>query len=125
MEVTTAMSDPVDTETQLSEDDLKVAVEVVLAEHVDRFLDSHGGAVHVKSVTNGVVELGFDGACRSCPAVSATFHSTILPAIEKIPAVKHVKTPNVNVSSAAVARIIELTRRRPTYQPQQARENAS
>ena len=119
------MSDGVDTETPVSEDELRTAVEFVLNEHVDRFLDSHGGAVHVKSVTNGEVELGFDGACRSCPAVSATFHSTILPALQKIPAVKNVKTPNVNVSSAAVARIIELTRRRPTYQPEQARENAS
>lgn len=97
----------------LAEAQLKEAVELVLSEHVDRFLDSHGGAVRVKSVHDGEVELGFEGACRSCPAVSATFHSTILPAIQRIPMVKHVKTPNVNISAAAVARIIELTRRRP------------
>jgi Fe-S cluster biogenesis protein NfuA len=110
----TAMSNPLTPEMTLSEAQLKEAVELVLSEHVDRFLDSHGGAVHVKSVHDGEVELGFEGACRSCPAVSATFYSTILPAIQKIPAVKNVKTPHVNISAAAVSRIIELTRRRPT-----------
>jgi Fe-S cluster biogenesis protein NfuA len=110
---------------EMTEEELKVAVEYVLHEYVDRFLDSHGGAVHVKSVTDGNVELKFDGACTSCPAVSATFHAKVLPALNKIPAVKSVKTPNVNVSSAAVARIIQLTKGRPTYRPQQPRENAS
>ena len=112
MDATTAMSSAAPEMTP-SEVQLKVAVELVLAQHVDRFLDSHGGAVRVKSVHDGEVELGFEGACRSCPAVSATFHSTILPAIQRVPAVKGVKTTNINISAAAVSRIMELTRRRP------------
>lgn len=34
--------------------------------------DSHGGAIRVVGVTDGVVEVELRGACRGCPAVGVT-----------------------------------------------------
>lgn len=93
-----------------TEADLRQRVDAVIVEHVGRFLDSHGGAVATASVTaDGDVTLQFDGACRACPAVAATFFSKVAPIVRAVPGVRSVHAPNVNVSEAAVQRILALS----------------
>lgn len=94
-------------------DATRKAVEEALEDHADRFLDSHGGAVHVKSVVDGHVELIFEGACSACPAVAATFYSKVAPVVRAVPGVRTVATSNVNVSEAAVQRILTISSPRP------------
>ena len=95
-------------------EDVKRDVEAALAEHVARFLDSHGGAVSTASVNDeGDVTLKFAGACQACPAVAATFFSKVAPAVRAVPGVRSVHTPNVNISEAAVKRILSISTKRP------------
>lgn len=90
--------------------DLQQRVDAAIGEHIARFLDSHGGAVASASVTpEGDVTLRFDGACRACPAVAATFFSKVAPVVRAVPGVRSVHAPNVNVSEAAVNRILALS----------------
>ena len=39
------------------------------------FVNSHGGALVVHSVRDGVVEIAMDGACDHCPAAEITMHA--------------------------------------------------
>jgi len=90
--------------------DLRQRVDAAIREHIARFLDSHGGAVASASVTaDGDVTLQFDGACRACPAVAATFFSKVAPIVRAVPGFRSVHAPNVNVSEAAVQRILALS----------------
>ncbi|MFF0145965.1 Fe-S cluster biogenesis protein NfuA [Amycolatopsis sulphurea] len=89
---------------------LQHKVDAALEAHVSRFLDSHGGAVASASITpEGDVTLRFDGACQACPAVAATFYSKVAPIVRAVPGVRSVSAPNVNVSEAAVDRILSLS----------------
>lgn len=93
--------------------DIKAQVERILSDHAARFLDSHGGAVHVALVNHGEVELRFEGACSACPAVAATFYSKVAPLVRAVPGVTGVKTPNVHISEAAVRRLLTISTKRP------------
>jgi len=39
------------------------------------FVNSHGGALVVRSVHDGVVEVAMEGACDECPAAEITMHA--------------------------------------------------
>ena len=39
------------------------------------FVNSHGGALVVHSVRDGVVEIAMEGACDHCPAAEITMHA--------------------------------------------------
>ncbi|WP_003892570.1 NifU family protein [Mycolicibacterium smegmatis] len=88
---------------------VRAAVDQAIHQHLGRFLDSHGGAVSASSVSpDGDVVLEFQGACRACPAVAATFYSKVAPLIRQVDGVRSVSAPNVHVSEAAVHRILAL-----------------
>jgi Fe-S cluster biogenesis protein NfuA len=89
---------------------LQAAVDAAIHRHLGRFLDSHGGAVAAASVSSdGDVTLKFDGACRACPAVAATFFSKVAPLIRDVDGVRSVSAPNVHVAEAAVERILLIS----------------
>lgn len=89
--------------------DLKSAVDQAIHHHLGRFLDSHGGAVAAASVSrDGDVTLEFDGACRACPAVAATFYSKVAPLIRQVDGVRSVHAPNVHVAEVAIQRIVSI-----------------
>lgn len=89
--------------------ELQAAVDAAIHQHLGRFLDSHGGAVAAASVSpDGDVTLKFDGACRACPAVAATFYSKVAPLIRRVEGVRSVSAPNVHVAEAAVERILSI-----------------
>jgi Fe-S cluster biogenesis protein NfuA len=89
---------------------IQSAVDQAIRQHLGRFLDSHGGAVAAASVSPaGDVVLAFQGACRACPAVAATFYSKVAPLIKQVDGVRSVSAPNVNVSEAAVRRVLALS----------------
>ena len=89
---------------------VQAAVDAAIHQHLGRFLDSHGGAVAAASVSqDGDVTLEFDGACRACPAVAATFFSKVAPLIRKVDGVRSVSAPNVHVADAAVERILSIS----------------
>ncbi|MGV9801250.1 NifU family protein [Mycobacterium sp. NPDC003449] len=90
--------------------DIRSAVEEAITLHLGRFLDSHGGAVGAASVSpDGDVVLEFEGACRGCPAVAATFYSKVAPLLRRVDGVRSVSAPNVNVSEAAVRRLLTVS----------------
>jgi Fe-S cluster biogenesis protein NfuA len=96
--------------TSASPADLQHRVDAAIDEHIARFLDSHGGAVASATVTpDGDVTLRFAGACQACPAVAATFYSKVAPIVRAVSGVRSVHAPNVNVSEAAVTRILALS----------------
>lgn len=89
---------------------LQAAVDAAIRQQLGRFLDSHGGAVAAASVSpEGDVTLKFDGACRACPAVAATFYSKVAPLIRQVEGVRSVTAPNVHVSEVAVDRILSIS----------------
>lgn len=89
---------------------VQAAVDAAIHQHLGRFLDSHGGAVAAASVSaDGHVTLKFDGACRACPAVAATFYSKVAPLIRRVEGVRSVSAPNVHVAERAVERILSIS----------------
>jgi Fe-S cluster biogenesis protein NfuA len=89
---------------------LRVEVERHLSRHVRRFLDSHAGDVAVQAVrSTGEVELEFKGACASCPALPATFYTAVAPIVREVPGVTSVTTGAVNISAAAVERLVKIS----------------
>jgi Fe-S cluster biogenesis protein NfuA len=89
---------------------LRRQVEQHLSRHVRRFLDSHAGDVVVKAVRpGGEIELEFKGACTSCPALPATFYTAVAPLVREVPGVTGVTTAAVNVSEAAVRRLVKVS----------------
>ncbi|MET0451853.1 MAG: NifU family protein [Mycobacterium sp.] len=98
------------TTTPLDTDRVQAAVDEAIRQHLGRFLDSHGGAVAAASVSrDGDVTLAFDGACRACPAVAATFYSKVAPLIRQVDGVRSVSAPNVHVADVAVERILSIS----------------
>jgi Fe-S cluster biogenesis protein NfuA len=116
--LSTAMVEPMteSTGTSFAERERLVAiVDGVLDREVRHLLDSHAGNVRVRSVSaSGVVDLVFDGACTSCPALPATLHTAVAPVLRKVPGVTDVRTSNVNISRAAADRLLAITKKPPT-----------
>lgn len=98
------------TTTRFTAGDVQAAVDAAIHQHLGRFLDSHGGAVAAATVSEaGDVTLQFDGACRACPAVAATFHGKVAPLIRQVEGVRSVNAPNVHVAEVAVERILSIS----------------
>lgn len=51
---------------------LRMAVHDVIEGEVGAYIRSHGGALELLDVHDGVVEVRFDGACAHCPASEIT-----------------------------------------------------
>ena len=64
----------------------------VLAGSVGDYVRSHGGALQVADVTDGVVRIALDGTCDHCPAAGLTLHARVETAVrERWPALAGVR----------------------------------
>ena len=56
-------------------DALEAAARQIADGSLGTFVNSHGGALVVHSVRDGVVEIAMEGACDHCPAAEITMHA--------------------------------------------------
>lgn len=64
----------------------------VVGSHLAGYIASHGGAITVTRVADGVVEVDFGGACTDCPAAGRTLHDRIERTIrDRFPALADVR----------------------------------
>src|SRR5688572_15187495 len=91
------------TATRITRED----VEAVLEEHVLPYVRNHGGDVLIDGIdADGAVTCRLEGACRGCPAAPVTAVAVIERALRAhLGAGIAVRTPQLAVSSAALARI--------------------
>ncbi len=54
---------------------LEAAARQIADGSLGTFVNSHGGALVVHSVRDGVVEIAMEGACDHCPAAEITMHA--------------------------------------------------
>lgn len=66
-----------------NDDSLRVVARDVVEAELGGFITSHGGAIAVEDVDDGVVTLSFGGACEHCPAAGFTLHARIEAAIRR------------------------------------------
>lgn len=57
------------------DDALEAAAREIAAGPVGRIAQLHGGSFQVRSVHDGVVDVGLEGACQDCPAAVITMHA--------------------------------------------------
>jgi Fe-S cluster biogenesis protein NfuA len=87
-------------------------------------LRGHAGDVVVAEVSDGVVTLDYQGACRGCPALHFTHAAVVEPALERVEGVRRVAPPRSDISPAVLERIRRMARvHRPI--PTGARSKAS
>jgi Fe-S cluster biogenesis protein NfuA len=68
-------------------------------------LRGHGGDAVVTDVTDGVVTVDFQGACRGCPAQGFTLLGAVEPALTAVEGVTAVKTARSAISPMVRERI--------------------
>lgn len=84
-------------------------------EPVRRRLLAHGGDLQVTHVSpDGVAQVEFTGACSGCPALAFTFSAVVGPAVERLPGVTGVTSPQVKKSRFVMARVDALMRQQQT-----------
>ena len=57
------------------DDALEAAARQIADGSLGTFINSHGGALVVQSVRDGVVEIAMEGSCDHCPAAEITMHA--------------------------------------------------
>lgn len=72
-------------------------------------LRGHGGDVVVGDISDGVVDLEFQGACRGCPAQAFTFVSVLEPAVTSVAEVTKVQSSRSHISPFVVERIHRMS----------------
>lgn len=103
------MTDSLRTDRVQTPDD-PVRTQVVAAlSTVKSRLRGHGGDVVVGDVTDGVVDLEFQGACRGCPAQGFTFVSVVEPAVRSVAEVTTVRSSRSHISPFVIERIRRLS----------------
>ena len=85
----------------------RAQVQAVLDEHVLPYVRNHGGDVQIDAIdADGAVTCRLEGACRGCPAAPVTTVAVIERALQAhLDAGVTVRTPQLSVSNAALARI--------------------
>jgi Fe-S cluster biogenesis protein NfuA len=68
-------------------------------------LRGHGGDAVVTDVTDGVVTVDFQGACRGCPAQAFTLLGAVEPALTAVAGVTAVNTARSTMSPMVLDRI--------------------
>lgn len=72
-------------------------------------LRGHGGDVVIGHISDGVVDLEFQGACRGCPAQAFTFVAVVEPAVRAVHAVTTVESSRSHISPFVVERIRKMS----------------
>jgi Fe-S cluster biogenesis protein NfuA len=68
-------------------------------------LRGHAGDVVVAGLTDGLVTLEYQGACRGCPALHFTHAAVVEPALTGVEGVTSVAPPRSDISPAVLERI--------------------
>ena len=72
---------------------LREVASAVLAGEVGELAHSHGGAIELDSVHDGVVTVRMEGACNGCPAAGLTLHARLERRLrEACPELREVRT---------------------------------
>lgn len=66
-----------------SDTDIEQAARAVIAEQLGHLAASHGGALELVDVSNGVVTVEMQGACSGCPAASMTLQGRFETALRQ------------------------------------------
>lgn len=80
-------------------------IAVVLRDRVMPVLKSHGGGVYVRSFEDGVLHVGWVGACVGCPLRPFTVAAVLEPALCGVDGVERVEAEGSRLSAAASARL--------------------
>jgi Fe-S cluster biogenesis protein NfuA len=94
---------------QRTDADVRADVDAALTAVKSR-LRGHGGDVAVLDVTDGVVDVDFQGACRGCPAQAFTHVGVLEAALAEVPGVTGVRSSRSQISPAVVERIRRAVR---------------
>jgi Fe-S cluster biogenesis protein NfuA len=77
--------------------------------HLHRVLRGHGGDLRVADPDgDGDLEVEFVGACRGCPALAFTYSAVVHPTLSSLEGVRSVRSRQVKLSPAIVARVRAL-----------------
>ena len=88
-----------------AEEALRREIQEKLDARIRPLLQVHGGDLTLLTVSDGAVDLRFEGACVGCPLRPVTMAVTIGPALRAIDGVESVRAEGVHVSQAAAARL--------------------
>jgi Fe-S cluster biogenesis protein NfuA len=81
-----------DNYTDLSDDELRQRIEEVLHRDVAPIAGSHGGAVEVESVRDGVLTVTLTGTCRGCALSGRTIGDLVTRAVQaRYPQIREVR----------------------------------
>lgn len=90
------------------------AAVAALAGEVGELARSHGGAIELESVEDGVVTVRMRGACNGCPAAEVTLHARLERQLrESCPQIREVRSAGVRGTLAAGLPWPRFARRRP------------
>ncbi|QLL09868.1 NifU family protein [Mycobacterium vicinigordonae] len=80
-------------DAELSDEALRAGIEDVLARDVAPLADSHGGAISVVSVHDGILTLALDGACLGCPMSGRTLGDLVARSVQsRYPQIREIRT---------------------------------
>ena len=81
-----------DDHTELSDDELRQRIEEILQSDVAPIAASHGGAVKVDSVRDGVLSVELAGACRGCSLSERTIGGLVTRTVQaRYPQIREVR----------------------------------
>ncbi|BBX61591.1 hypothetical protein MSAS_07650 [Mycobacterium saskatchewanense] len=81
-----------DDSADLGDDELRLRIEEILRRDVAPVADSHGGAVAVHSVHDGVLTVTLAGACHGCSAGERTMSDLVARAVQaRYPQIREVR----------------------------------
>ncbi|MEH3154307.1 MAG: NifU family protein [Gordonia paraffinivorans] len=91
------------------DDVLRAAAREVLDGDVGAFVASHGGALTVVDVTDGVVTVDLAGACSHCPAADVTLTDRFADAVRaRAPQLRAVRTAQAPADRGHLRRLLPL-----------------
>ncbi|GAA1881253.1 NifU family protein [Williamsia serinedens] len=91
------------------DDVLRAAAHEVLDGDVGAFVASHGGALRVVDVTDGVITVDLAGACSHCPAADVTLTDRFADAVRaRAPQLRTVRTAERSVERGPLRRLLPL-----------------
>jgi Fe-S cluster biogenesis protein NfuA len=87
-------------------DDAEIAARVgaVLELEIRPLLQIHGGGIDLLSVSNGALELEFQGACRGCALQGVTYAVAVRQRLLEVPGVTDVAVKGIRLSRFALER---------------------
>lgn len=77
--------------SRTADDSLEGRVAEVLRREVNPYVDSHGGAIEIVSLTDGVLTVALGGACGHCTLRGTTLRTLVANAVRRFPEIRDVR----------------------------------